>query len=80
VRELKQPLALWRVLATPVFLLTLGYGPRSSPVWGEISAAYCPLCRRNVNACLLFVVFMTGAVISMMLMAALGVMPLHQPK
>jgi hypothetical protein len=46
-----------RVLAFPFFLLFM---LKTAIVFGEMQAAYCPPCRRQINACLFFGAAMLG--------------------
>ena len=53
-RQLKPPFILWRVLLTPVFLLTAGRARLLQETFGR----YCWPCRRRMNVCLLFIAFL----------------------
>jgi hypothetical protein len=67
-RELRPPPAALRILTWPVFLLFL----RSSQARNEVTASYCPRCRRSMSFALFFVAFMIVVILFMYLLKWLG--------
>jgi hypothetical protein len=53
--DLRPPSTLLRLLAAPFFVFLMF---KSALVRGEFNALYCRPCRRQLNACFLFIAFM----------------------